>query len=48
MYYYMDKVRLCLREEYHPVHAKNSGLLTQNFLQQVMENYTQLCSSIAP
>ena len=32
MYYYMDKVRLCLREEYHPVHAKNSGLLTKKLL----------------
>ena len=32
MYYYMDKVRLCLREEYHLVHAKNSGLLTQKLL----------------
>ena len=27
---------------------KKSGLLLKIFLQQVMENYTQLCSSIAP
>ena len=26
---------------------KNSGLRLKNFLQQPMENYTQLCSSIA-
>ena len=36
-----------LRVGDHPAHAKkNSGLVTQNLLQQLMENYTQLCSSI--
>ena len=41
--HYKDKLRV----EYHSAHAKKIVVCQlKNFLQQVMENYTQLCSSI--